>query len=166
MSTFHGPCGFSLTFASNTLTVMLKNYSDIGYSHIYHNYPRKGFKQDFDLPHINFPGDSSQPLCDFPILRNPQGEPFRNGVKLAQGRNPDRVIFRQVTGKSNKAEFVRSKSHASAKDNNLTLTFRFYIVSFLLLMLYIPLPWLWWYINSTNSDRSEQAIAYPARFTE
>ena len=58
-------------------------------------------------------------LHEFPILRNPQGALFRDGVKVAQGRNPDRIVFRQVTGESNKAEFVGIMSHAPAKDNNL-----------------------------------------------
>lgn len=35
-----------------------------------------------------------------------------NGVKLAKGKNSGRVVFRQITAESNKAEFVGIISHS------------------------------------------------------
>lgn len=72
---------------------MILNHPYIGYPHVYHNYPRRGFAFGDKLLPIEFPGDSWQSPHESRILRNPL---FRNGVKLAKDKNPDRVVFHQV----------------------------------------------------------------------
>lgn len=56
-------------------------------------YRRRGFAFGDKLPPIDFPGDSWQSPHESRILRNPL---FRNRVKLAKDKSPDRVVFHQV----------------------------------------------------------------------
>ena len=72
----------------------LKHHPDNGCPHVYDDYPKHIAFED-NLPPIDFP--TLQPLDEFRILRQ---DCFGNGVKLGEDKNPDRVVFRQVTGQA------------------------------------------------------------------
>lgn len=93
----------------NVLTMRLRHHSGEGYPHVFKNRRRLGISLQFNLPPI-FPSDSSQPLHEFPTLRNPKAD-FQNGVKHNSSKNMTVLSFARSPPRYLRPQFGSSACH-------------------------------------------------------